>query len=131
MAIFLLRDSDRGTNDYKQGDVVEVFTDDVPVRLPPSEPFWIVKVTGIDIETARQFMVSDDTNKRTWGIRSNRVPTAYVNFLVGHRFLGFGSPEDQLKFGAVVQGDFVITWTEMQDWLINKNTNRSAAQQRT
>lgn len=72
MAIFLVMDrdkvnlsdsvkSERGC--YKLGDIVEVFDDDKPCVIPPAEPFYIIKISGLSKADALKFIepVMDET----------------------------------------------------------------------
>lgn len=65
MAIFLIMDRNKvnaldAVKDvrgcYKLGDIVEVFEDDKPCVIPPAEPFYIVKVTGLSKADALKYM---------------------------------------------------------------------------
>jgi len=65
MAIFLIMDRNKvnvldAAKDvrgcYKFGDIVEVFEDDKPLVIPPAEPFYIVKVTGLSKDAALKYM---------------------------------------------------------------------------
>ncbi len=131
--ILMLRSEDRGTgNDYRQGDVVEVFDDTKPdgsvqrCVLPPAYPFWLVKVHGLTKAEAEQYMQpswNPDGSlrvKRTWGVKVVRMSQDKRAFFLLHGFIGFGGPEDATYYGAVVDGDFALQWSEVVTWLQNK-----------
>jgi len=136
MAIVIVRDSDRGANDYKQGDIVDVFEDPENACLPPKPPFWCIKITGAtkaDLVPYIQSEYSGTTptgapimsKRRLWGLKTGAITPGVGNYLLAHRFVGFGSAEDQAKYGALVAGDYVLQWTDVQDWIVNKNTSRN------
>lgn len=63
MAIFLIMDRNKWNLNtakdsacYKLGDIVEVFEDDKPCVIPPAEPFYIVKVSGLKKADALKYM---------------------------------------------------------------------------
>jgi hypothetical protein len=63
MAIFLVYDhsnfnirTEKDQACYKLGDIVEVFDDDKPCVIPPAEPFYLVKVTGLSRKDALRYI---------------------------------------------------------------------------
>jgi hypothetical protein len=136
--IVYLRDSDRGTNDYKAGDIVDI-QDGVRASptelgvqvyrfpfLPPESPFWLVRVWGVTKAECSFLMESTTANKRTWQLQQKDVPTAVKNYLLAHRFCGFGSADDIANYGATVSGDTVLQWSTVRTWFLNKDTKQTA-----
>lgn len=142
MAIIVLRDSDRGTNDYKQGDIVDIMEDTRydeagnlvrrEPALPPAPPFWYVRVAGAT-KTQLQFLADVEYNadgtiskKRLWQLRQQSVPAAIKNYFLAHGFCGFGNPEDVAHYSATVAGDTVIQWSDARTWMFNKTAKTTA-----
>lgn len=133
--IFVLRDSDRGSNDYQQGDVVEVVSGDVGVWLPPAQPFWLLRVDGITLAEAKAYMTPEYdangnmTKRRLWQLKQNKVPPAVKTFFLTHRFAGFGlEPYISQFIGTIpdISSDTVLWWAAVRTWLINKSTGKPA-----
>lgn len=128
--IVTLRRSDRGSQDL-QGDIVFVSDGADTATLPPPDAFWVVKITGVEVAEFQQYTAPQyDENgnliqKRVWQLRTNRVPSTVVNYILAHGFVGFGAPEDQVKYGAIVEGDMLVQWTDVQGWIVNKTSGRT------
>ena len=93
--LVLLRDSARGSpqsNDYKEGDIVQVFRGDEGVTVPPAAPFYIVLVTGLLFANALAYQAAaynpDGTliHKRIFSVNLKRIPKAYKDLLAAQRW---------------------------------------------
>jgi hypothetical protein len=130
MAIFILRDSDRGTGEtgYQRGDIIATAEDSDTATIPTPEPFWVLKVTGITKAQVDEYMVEGTTARRTWLFMPSRMPQAYQTYLFNRRHLGFG--DEVAKYGQEVADDFVIPVADARNWIVNKVTGRNANNQK-
>lgn len=105
MAIFLIYDRDNTHPDptkdqrgcYKRGYVVSVYDDDKPCVIPPSPPFYLIKVTGLSKELAEQYIQSEQegeyepgkpitVRRRAWKIDFTMLPQAIRDALDANRY---------------------------------------------
>jgi len=91
----LLRDSDRGgpqSNDYRAGDIVQVFPGNTGVSLPPAEPFYIVLITDLLFADALEYQKAahnpDGTliYKRIFSVNLKQIPKSYKDELAANRW---------------------------------------------
>ena len=108
--LILLRDSHRGgpqSNDYKEGDIVQVFSGTEGVTLPPAVPFYLVIVTDLLFADALAYQAAaynpDGTliNKRIFSINLKRIPKAYKDLLTAQRW-------------------FTVPWSSIQAYVESK-----------
>lgn len=135
--IVQLRDSDRGSNDYKQGDVVLAVPGSVSMSLPPSAdaPFWYIRVEDIELPEFSQYLqesrdaAQNLLSRRVWGVRLNRMSLAQRTFLTSYKHLGFGLEPYFTQYGVIypnIYNDVVVFWSEFRTWLFSKVTGKSA-----
>ena len=127
MAIFLImdrnkvniQDSVKDTRGcYKLGDIVEVFDDTTPCILPPAEPFYIIKVTGLSKADALKYTESEyditdpskpvPVRRRLYSIPIDLLPKAIKTKLQKDRY-------------------YEIDWKTVSSFITNKRTLDNAA----
>ena len=99
MAIFLLMDRDHTHPDpvkdargcYKKGMIVQVFEDTQPCVIPPAEPFYIVKVTGLSMADALAYVQATldgetVTRRRKYKVNWDLLPKTVQKALVANRY---------------------------------------------
>jgi hypothetical protein len=131
MAILLLMDRSRYHSDlrknlagcYKRGDVVQVFDDSKPCVIPPSEPFLILRVRGIDAKTLQPLMLSamntdvlspsfgEPIRRREYSIDLTQLPQQARDGLARERYAELGWADLRLvatsKITGVAFGDTI------------------------
>lgn len=99
MAIFLLMDRDHTHPDpvkdargsYKKGMIVQVFEDTQPCVIPPAEPFYIVKVTGLSMADALVYVQATMdgqaiTRRRKYKVDWTILPKGVRDALTKYRY---------------------------------------------
>lgn len=100
MAVFLIiGDSvpERGPTEvrYGPGDIVAVYDDAKPLVIPPAAPFWLIKLTGLSVADAQEYvaawtepdLISSDPEatilrkKRRYAVGLSALPTPIINTL--------------------------------------------------
>lgn len=129
MAILLVMDRNK-VNDmdavkdvrgcYKLGDIVEVFEDDKPLVIPPAEPFYLIKVTGLKASDALKYIEPqyDTTTEPVDGVSRER------RTMVRRRL--YHIPIDLLpravKTALTEKRYYETTWATASKYLTNKIT---------
>jgi hypothetical protein len=126
MAVLILRDSSRGTGTaaYGTGDVIATAEDADTVDMPPTVPFLVLKVTGVEKSLVDQYMADSTTARKTWFIDTSRMTEAQRTYLTTRRHLGFLA--DLEKYGQEVADDVTVMAADARKWLVNKSTGRDA-----
>lgn len=114
MAIFLIMDRNKWNLNtakdsacYKLGDIVEVFEDDKPCVIPPAEPFYIVKITGLKKEAALKYMEPQfDAEGKMILRRLYHIPVDLIPKAV----------RDKVKADRYIE----IPWTQARNYILDK-----------